>query len=203
MARKGTITDEDTSFTEQWENIACSSHDVIRLDSRGDEEHELIAGQRKFMITTEERLITQECILDPKNDPFKNGCFRPIVVPDSVTVESNLNALSDDEIRSILTSSNLAWEGWMETLDSPQTLARMVEIADRLAEDSSANLSLARYKQLNARLEQVKPKRRITQKDQAQYDAMDRSRSGTGRSSDYRRPRCADSSYTGTLTSPV
>jgi hypothetical protein len=61
------------------------------------------------MLTAEERLITQDRIVDDRLDPFKNGCFRPVVVPDSVSIDSNPNALSDVEIRSVFISSDLAW----------------------------------------------------------------------------------------------
>ena len=186
--RAGAITEEDRNFTETWENISPSTNTIIRLDRRGDEVHEVISGRRQFFVTTEERYVTQERILDEIHDPFKNGCFRPVVVPDSVSVDTNPNALSDDEIRSILVSSGLAWDEWLVVLTSPETLRRMLDLADE------SEISLKRYKQLATRLAEVKPKTRVVQKDQEQFDAMADSGNraqrsgGGGRSADYRKP---------------
>ena len=82
---------------------------IVRIDARGDEQQEVITGRRTFMLTTEERIITESKILDPANDPFKNGDFRPVVVPDSVTIESNPNAVSDEEIVQMFTVGDAAW----------------------------------------------------------------------------------------------
>ena len=180
----GLITQEDKDFVEQWENISQITNDIVKLDNRGDEKHELISGPRTFMVTTEERMITQGKILDPKHDPFLNGCFRPVVVPDNVNIETNPNALSDEEMAKILSASDLAFEEWLTTLTSPETLSRMVELASDMDD-----ISLKRFKMLGARLAEVSPKKRIVQKDRDQFEAMasaDRPRSTTGRSADYR-----------------
>lgn len=187
---RGAITDADQNFTETWENIVPHGNGIIRLDIRGEETTEIIVGRRTFMLTTEERLITQSRILDPVNDPFRNGAFRPVVVPDSVTFETNPNALSDDEIRSIFVSSDLAWNEWITTLDSPETLRRMLDLA------GDSDISVRRFKQIGARLAEVKPQTRIVQKDQSDYESIgqpggpttassDRRTQG-GRSADYR-----------------
>jgi hypothetical protein len=84
---RGSITESDRTFVESWENIAPSQNAIIRLNTRGDEKQEVISGRRNFMLTTEERLITQDRIVDDRLDPFKNGCFRPVVVPDSVSID--------------------------------------------------------------------------------------------------------------------
>jgi hypothetical protein len=159
--RRGTITDEDAGFVETWENIAPQQNGIIRLDTRGDEKPEIISGRRTFMITTEERIITQDRIRDEKYDPFLNGCFRPIVVPDSVTVESNPNALSDEEISKIFKSSDLAWGEWLSTIDSVATLRRMLELAE------GADISLRRYRELEERLVAVRGQVRLDTNDPA------------------------------------
>jgi hypothetical protein len=182
---RGSITERDRTFVESWENIAPSQNAIIRLNTRGDESPEVITGRRTFMLTTEERLITQDRIVDDRLDPFKNGCFRPVLVPESVSIDSNPNALSDDEIRTVFKASDLAWQEWLKVLDSPETLRRLLDLADE------SDISLKRYKEIATRLSEVKPKTRITQKDQDQYEAMagnpDRpGRSRGGRSADYR-----------------
>jgi hypothetical protein len=188
MARQGSITDQDTDFVETWENIATRQNVVIRLDTRGDEKPEVITGRREFYITTEERLITENKVLDDKNDPFKNGDFRPVVVPDSVTIETNPNALSDEEILQMFHVSEAAWTPVLETIDSVATLRRMLDLADE-----AGDVSLKRYRSVEARLVAVRgtARPRLTSED----DELNRflndespaaRRRQSGRSADYR-----------------
>lgn len=182
---QGAITEADRKFVETWEHIASSGDAVIRLDPRGEERQELIVNRRQFMITTEERLITQDRIAEEKNDPFRNGNFRPVIVPDSVDKKSNPNALSDEEIQSLFASSDLAWDEWMKVLDSAETLRRMLDMAEK------TDIPLRRYRQVERRLAEVKPKTRIVQKDQEEYEKLANQpqrpqRRRGGMSSDYR-----------------
>lgn len=160
MPSRGSITTEDQEFLETWEHISPQQWGVTRLDSRGDEKAEIIRGRRSFKITTEERIITQDRIKDDADDPFLNGSFRPIVVPDSITIETNPNALSDDEITEIFASSDLAFSENLRTIDSVATYRRMLE----LAEDSD-DMTVKRFRALEARLEQVRGTVRIDTND--------------------------------------
>lgn len=163
----GTITETDKGFVETWENISRASNVIIRLDPRGDETTVVISGPRQFHVTTQERVIMQARVLDPANDPYRNGAFRPILVPDSVTASTNPNALSDDEIRSILVSSDVAWAEWLAVLDSPETLQRMMDLANE-----TPSMTMVRYRELGARLVAVKPRTRIVSKDREQLEAL-------------------------------
>lgn len=151
MARKGSITDQDVDFVETWENIATRQNAIVRLDARGEDRQEVITGRRSFMITTEERLITENKILSVRDNPFKNGDFRPVIVPDSVTVDSNPNALSDEEITQMFAVSEAAWNGILETIDSIATLRRMLDLADE-----AGDVTLKRYRTIEARLIEVR-----------------------------------------------
>jgi hypothetical protein len=157
----GSITQEDRDFVETWEHISPQQYGIMRLDPRGDERHEVIAGRRNFKITTEERILSQDKIKYPEMDPFLNGAFRPIVVPDSVTIETNPNALSDEEINKILASSELAWNEWLGTIDSVATIRRMMELAE------SSDISIKRFRSLEQRLIEVRGRVRIDTKDPA------------------------------------
>lgn len=158
----GSITQADREFVETWEHISPQQWGIIRLDPRGDERPEVILGRRTFKITTEERIITQDRIRETANDPFLNGSFRPITVPDSVTIESNPNALSDEEISKILVSSDLAWSEYLKTIDSVATYRRMMEIAEE-----SDTLTIKRFRQLEQRLSEVRGTVRIETSDPA------------------------------------
>lgn len=176
--RKGSITKEDQDFVETWENIAARSNVINRLDARGEERQEVISGRRTFMITTEERLITENKILDPKNDPFKNGDFRPVVVPETVNIETNPNALSDDEIVHMFKVSDAAWTPLLESLDSVSTLGRMLDLAEK-----QEDLTMKRFRDIERRLIQARgyDRRQITTNDpQLQKFLGDNGPSGSG-----------------------
>ena len=172
--RRGSITAEDQDFVETWENIATRQNAIVRLDARGEERQEVISGRRSFMITTEERLITENKVLEKKDNPFKNGDFRPVIVPDSVTIETNPNALSDEEIRKVLNSSEFAWGEWMQVIDSPATFQRMMDLAE--AED----ITLKRYKDLERRFNEVRPQKRIQSNDPLVQNFLDPKPGGLG-----------------------
>jgi len=158
----GSITQEDRDFVETWEHISPQQWGIIRFDARGDERPEVISGRQTFKITSEERIVTQDRIRQSVNDPFLNGSFRPVVVPDSVTVESNPNALSDEEIVRILTASDVAWEQWMDTIDSVATVRRMIDLAD-----DNDDVSTKRYRELERKLEAVRGRVQISTNDPA------------------------------------
>ena len=166
MIHHSSITEDDRRFVETWENISANQTAIVKIDARGEETHQVIAGPRKFLVTTAERLVTQDRILDEKDDPFKNGTFRPVNVPETVTIESNPNALSDEEVMRVLQSSEVAWEEWMRVLDSPETLRRMLDAAE------AANASLRRFRQIEARIAELRPQTRLTQKDRDQFEKI-------------------------------
>lgn len=171
MPMQGAITEADQSWIEEWENVSVITNFVIRLDARGDERPEQIRGSRTFKLSTEERILTQDRILDKKNDPFLNGCFRPVTVPASVDVESNPNALSDADIQRILRASVVAWTEYLKVVDSPATLRRMLEQFDAMLEDGE-DLSAQRLRQLQHRLQEVAPRARVIQKDRLEYEKL-------------------------------
>jgi hypothetical protein len=190
-AAAGSISPEAREFVETWEKVAIDQYTIIHLDARGDERHEVVVQPgRRFMLTTAERIITQDRILLTKDDPFLNGAFRPITVPESVTIETNPNALSDGEIAKLLGASDIAWEEWLKTIDSPATLRRMQDLAE------DAEISLRRYKMIEARLNEVAPAMRVTTRDGRLRQFLDEGqrretgekpdRSMGGRSTDYR-----------------
>lgn len=168
MALEGSITEAERNFVETWENVSEQQSYVIREDRRGDEQQVLVRGQQRFKITTYERILTQDKIRDSRNDPFLNGCFRPIIVPDSVSVKTNPNALSDDDILRIFKASDTAWDEYMAVIDSSATLRRMLDLAD------DSDLTVRRYREIETKVEETSNvgKRALAQKDQEKYDAM-------------------------------
>lgn len=154
--RQGAITAQDKDFTETWENIATRQNAIVRLDNRGDERQEVITGRRTFMLTTEDRIITEGKVLDHKDNPFKNGDFRPVMVPDSVTIESNPNAVSDEEIVQMFNVGDAAWPQLLGTIDSLATLRRMLDLAER-----HDNLTMKRFRDMESRLIEVRGTDRV------------------------------------------
>lgn len=142
----GSISDEERTFVETWENLGDGVHYIVQENRRGDEVQTMITGNRRFRLTTYERSLTEERCLDPRNNPFRNGQFRPIVVPEDVNIESNPNALSTQEILRLFKASDVAWDEWMLVLDSPSTLQRMVDLAEE------SDLSVKRLRLLERKL---------------------------------------------------
>jgi len=172
VRQQGAISAEDKNWIEEWENVSSITNFIVRLDARGDERHEQVTGPKTFKLTTEERIITQDKIVDEKLDPFLNGCFRPVVVPESVDIETNPNALSDSDIDRILRASTVAWEEYLKVVDSPATLRRFLARFDALLE-AGEDLSAKRLRELEYKLQDIAPRARVVQKDQEQYDNMD------------------------------
>jgi len=171
MPAQGAITEADKTWIEEWENVSDITNFIIRLDARGDERPEQVKGPRTFKVTSEERILTQDRIVDDKNDPFLNGCFRPVTVPDSVDVKTNPNALSDADIQRIIRASKVAWDEYISIVDSPATLRRMLAQFDQMLEEGE-DLSAQRLRQLQARLQEVAPRARVIQKDRAEYEKL-------------------------------
>lgn len=145
----GTITQEDRTFVEHWESVTHSTVFIVKVDARGYEVSTPVPGKQTVLLTTEDRIITEGRILEAKNNPFRNGQFRPLVVPDGVTVETNPNAISDEEIATILTCGKRAWAAHMERIDAQETIRRMIDIADA----GEVDVSLLRYRELQDRLQ--------------------------------------------------
>lgn len=173
----GSVHEDMKDFIETWESVTPTTNFVIKLDARGEHKQEGVIGARTFKISTYERMITQDEIEDPKLDPFKNGCFRPVVVPSDITVETNPNALSDEDIDRIFKASDFAWDEYMKTIDSPSTFRRMVERAE------DAEVSLKRFRELEKKLEDSDPERvtRVVQNDQDLFDNLDKPSGSRGR----------------------
>ena len=158
---RGSITEQDRDFVEVWEHISPQTWVIVHLDTRGDVKPEMVSGNREFRITTEERMLTEDSVVKDENDPFKNGAFRPVVVPDSITIQTNPNALSEVEIRDILTTdSELAFTENLALIDSVATFQRMLEVGETMDE-----LTVKRYKAVERRLEEVRGVMRLEVKD--------------------------------------
>lgn len=146
----GSVTEKDKTFIETWENVSHGVNYIIRENRRGDEEYVQVTGMRQFKLSTYDRMLTEDKIYDHRHNPFKNGAFRPVVVPEDITIESNPNAMSADDIRRLFNASDVAWEEYMAVIDSPSTLQRMLDMAD----DGEAEVTHRRYQQLNSMREQ-------------------------------------------------
>lgn len=165
---KGALTTEQTEFVEEWEAVTNHSNWIHRLNARGDVEPTHIeGGGTRFKLSTYERILTEDAIKSVDLNPFRNGAFRPVIVPDDVTVETNPNALSDEEIRQAFkVKSNMAWTERLKMIDSADTLKRMIDLAD----SGNAEILHNRYNDLLQRYEEVRPDTR--QKDADRYEGI-------------------------------
>lgn len=172
---QGALTDEQTRFTEEWESVSPATQWVSRTNLRGEDEPFEVKQGDRFFITTRDRILTSHKVKEKRNNPFSNGSFRPIVVPEEVNVETNPNAMSDDEILSVFKSSDIAWTEWMKVIDSPATIQRMVFLAD---EHPQAQISHRRYKDLVDRFREVHPKASVRSSDEELNKFLYNERSG-------------------------
>lgn len=145
----GSVTDKERGFIETWENVSHQINYIVRENRRGDEEYIEVSGAKKFKLSTYDRMLTEDKIVNPRLNPFQNGSFRPIVVPEDVNIETNPNALSSEDIRQLFGASQAAWDEYMDVIDSPATLQRMLDIADR----GEGDLTHRRYKELEQMLD--------------------------------------------------
>lgn len=173
----GSVSEKDKTFIETWENVSSATNYIVRENRRGDEEYLKVEGLRQFKLSTYDRMLTEDKIADHRHNPFKNGSFRPVIVPQDVTIETNPNAMSSEDIKRLFTSSDVAWDEYMEVIDSPGTLQRMLDMAD----DGEADLTHRRYQQLASMRERFTShgKPVLAQKDQAQFEKLDRGGSGS------------------------
>lgn len=164
----GSISEEDRTFVETWENVGDSTYYVVQEDRRGDEVFRQIGPTvTSFRITTYERIITEEKVVDPRNNPFKNGAFRPVRVPEHISIETNPNALSAVDIKRLFEASDVAWHEYLQVIDSPATLKRMLELAE------GSNLSLRRYRQVEELLAERMQSKRVAHPDPKVQEQID------------------------------
>lgn len=166
----GSVSEKDKTFIETWENVSDAVNYIVRENRRGDEEFLQVSGKRTFKLSTYDRMLTEDKIADDRNNPFLNGSFRPVVVPENVTIETNPNAMSSDDIKKLFSASETAWDEWMAQIDAPATLQRMVDMAD----NGEADISHRRYQQLVSMRQQYSShgKPVLAQKDQEQYERI-------------------------------
>lgn len=166
----GSVSEKDKTFIETWENVSDAVNYIVRENRRGDEEFLQIIGKRQFKLSTYDRMLTEDKIVDHRHNPFKNGCFRPVVVPHDITVDTNPNAMSSDDIRRLFGASDIAWDEYMTIIDSPATLQRMIDMAD----NGESEISHRRYQQLVSLRQQhsAHGKPILAQKDQDQYERI-------------------------------
>jgi hypothetical protein len=142
MDLHGSVTDEEKTFVETWQNVAAGVNFIVQENRRGDEVPVSISGDRSFRLTTFDRMLTEDRIVDPRDNPFLNGSFRPVIVPATVSINTNPNAMSEDDIKRLFKASNVAWDEYMKVVTSPGTLKRMMDLAEQ------SDLSMRRYREL-------------------------------------------------------
>jgi hypothetical protein len=166
MSAKDSFADFDLKFVETWESVVPGDIWIQKVNRRGEIEPFRCTPRKRFTLTTEDRFTTQETIARPENDPFQNGQFRPVVVPEGINIETSPNALSDEDITALFEASDLAWSEYLTVIDSPDTLRRMAELAD------DADIKLSRFRQLEARLLEVAPLPNAAQKDAELFEKI-------------------------------
>lgn len=151
---------------EEWENMVGNRW-VNKFDpaNPGQWFAERVRAGRKFYITPEERnLLNSDRIMDEKNDPFKNGSFRPVkddALDDAREQEAavaeraasaaqpNPNHMSDSELAELFKITNFKkFESAVGEITSEAVLERLL----KLTEVEEYNVTVAKVNLLNSLL---------------------------------------------------
>jgi len=135
---------------EKWESTIQGIIGVNKFDPSGppgSTTQEIVRAGRQFIITPEERnLLNSDKTIDPKNDPFKNGMLRPVIVADVAAEQEaaaaeiaeqasrasapNPNHMSDSQLRDLFGIRNhMQFRKAVDGINSVQTLERLSVIA--------------------------------------------------------------------------
>lgn len=119
---------------------------------------QMILPGREFMISSADRRLHQSAVADKRYDPFTNGSFVPLSLPEEVAVELGVqpNHVSDAEIRAVALGSEADALAVLRKLDAPAVLGRVLSAAQQLGA-SGPRLDL-----IEAQLDSVDPSKQST-----------------------------------------
>lgn len=119
---------------EVWKNTAAGARWVKGSDRTGREISKVVPGGKTFTLSTFERQLNQDSVVDATRDMFRNGTFLLVRSSDE-TIESEIlspNALTDSEIERVVyevLAGTLDMADAIADVDSTVTLHRIWEAA--------------------------------------------------------------------------
>jgi hypothetical protein len=144
------------SDKETWSNNGQGDVFVLTFDHTGKLRSVPIRSGQKLTMTIEERQLNQERAFAKDVDIFHNGRLTPVRLVDTAEdyeeIASNPNHLSEDDMKEILKLKGKTFSSRLETITNVIALERMVDLAG----DDSLGVSMAQFKTLDKRLNDVR-----------------------------------------------
>lgn len=146
-----------TDERETWKNSTGARIYVLVNDpfTPGKMDQRLISPGAEFSITPLERKRNEE--VSPIVNPFKNGFLSPVelveTAADFEALQSEPNVRSDSELAELLGQHANKLKAELASIDSYRLVERMIEMADA----GSVDVSVAKMKALQERLDEIKP----------------------------------------------
>lgn len=141
---------------ETWKNTSLGLKWYRCFDVQGRETTKTVKGNGTFTLTTQERQMNQEQSV-PEQDLFRNGTFilkkgAETTIPDEIASPDSLTDTQLEELYREVTFGDEDLNTYLESIDSPVTLQRMLEIF--VAEDDTKEVHV---KAIKARQLEVNP----------------------------------------------
>jgi hypothetical protein len=129
-----TATEEVKAQIEVWSNPTAGTVFVRKMDHRGElTRWEQVNSGRRFNITLEERRLNMEIAADEGLCVFRNGTLQPVRLigedEESRELAANPNAMSESDMRGLLTGHFKTFESKLAQIHNPATLERMLAVA--------------------------------------------------------------------------
>lgn len=151
MPELGTNLDD----LETWQNIGRARYVLKKFSAKGDLVGEIIAGGRKFHVTTRERHINSEMTANSSLDPFSNGMFAPVKLLDSTDdleqIASNPNLIGEDEMADLVKGKIDVLRKRLPEISNTIVLDRLLEVAK--AQDAT----VGKVDAIEKRIEELSP----------------------------------------------
>jgi hypothetical protein len=148
---------DDVQEYEAWQNATLGRVVVIKLDSRGQQRHDLIGPGKTFHITPIERRMNQERAASEEQDVFLNGVLQPVTLlenaEDFERLKENPNHVSEDDVRSMFKFKLPEFRARLEQIGNPAALERLMEVA----RSKDVMCTLHQFEAIQARLVAVSP----------------------------------------------
>jgi hypothetical protein len=139
---------------EVWKNSIPGSIVIQRSSPNGIVRHELIASQRSFSISPEDRRMNQNLAANSDLDMFANGMLQPVNLPDTTEPEllENPNHIPDSQLPAFFRMQIRTFTKRIETITNQAMLERLKELGP------GQDATVRQMEMIQARLDAVSPK---------------------------------------------
>lgn len=128
------MSDTTTVELERWRSTTASSVGIVRWNKRLEtEEFQRIERGVEFAISYDERKLNQGKVIRAEHDPFTNGSFAPVHLPDGTPdktdLEKAVDTMTDEELDALINAPQRVFDRDLAKLSSPMALHRLYTMA--------------------------------------------------------------------------